>query len=205
MKYYNFIKKREIKWKINDFNKWVREGKPINKNIIELDISYSNIDILENMENLVNLKILYCSDNELTTLEGIKKLINLKYLYCNTNNLTSLEGIENLINLKELYCHNNQLTSLEGIENLVNLEVLYSYHNKLTSLEGIGIFVKLIKNNKKIKRNLQCHFMDFDYIELNDLFNNLLACKNEDKINEYIEEIEQMIIELNGFEEYILK
>jgi hypothetical protein len=64
----------------------------------------------------------------------------------------------------------------------------------------------LIKNNKKIKNGIIYEFIDYgDYIELYNLFRNLLACKNEDKINEYIEEIEQMIIELNGFEEYILK
>jgi hypothetical protein len=92
---------------------------------------------------------------------------------------------------------------LEGIENLINLEYFDCDNNKLTSLEGIEIFIKLIKNNKIIKNKLYYYFTDYDdYSELNDLFDNVYKFDND---NEYIEEIEQMIIELNGFEEYILK
>ena len=40
----------------------------------------------------------------------LKNLVNLKNLYCYDNQLTSLEGIENLVNLKYLYCHNNHFT-----------------------------------------------------------------------------------------------
>jgi Leucine-rich repeat (LRR) protein len=165
------------KWYIDDFNKWCENGRPINENIIMLDISNSNIKNIGNLENLVNLEYLDCSNNKLTSLEEIKKLTNLKELCYSNNFLTSLEGIENFGNLQSLYCNNNQLTSLEGIENLV----------------------KLIKNNKKILYTLQYNFIDSDdYIELNNLLDNLIKCKTYDKLNEYIEEIEQMIIKYNN-------
>jgi Leucine-rich repeat (LRR) protein len=151
------------------------------------------------------LKILCCCNNQLTSLEGIENLVNLKELYCYDNQLTSLEGIENLINLIELACDSNKLTSLEGIENLVDLKELYCSNNQLTSLEGIENLVKLIKNNKQIKNNIKYNFIDSDdYIELNDLFGNLIEC-DDDKIDEYIEEMEKMINELNGFQKYVLK
>jgi Leucine-rich repeat (LRR) protein len=135
-------------------------------------------------------------------LEGIENLVNLKSLFCNNNQLTSLEGIENLVNLESLFCNNNQLTSLEGIENLVNLESLYCHDNQLTSLEGIESLVKLIKNNKQIKNNIECNFIDSDdYIELNDLFDNLIKCDN----NKIDKNIEKIIKELNGFQKYVLK
>jgi Leucine-rich repeat (LRR) protein len=174
-------------WEINDFNRWIDDGRPINENVINLNISNSNIEILKNLENLVNLKYLTCCNNKLTSLEGIENLVNLEKLNCNDNMLSSLKGIENLINLKYLHCYNNQLTSLEGIEN----------------------FIKLIKNNK-MQNKINYNFTDSnDYIELNNLFNNLIdnliKCENNDKIDEYIEEIEQMIIELNGFQNYVLK
>jgi hemerythrin superfamily protein len=44
-----------------------------------------------------------------------------------------------------------------------------------------------------------------DFIKLKKLFDNLIKCKNNNKINKYIEEIEKMIIELNGFQNYVLK
>jgi Leucine-rich repeat (LRR) protein len=223
-------------WKFKEFDEWIKDGRPINKYVIKLDISYSNIKTLGNLENLINLKKLYCDDNQLSSLEEIENLVNLEKLVCNKNQLTSLKGIENLINLKDLSCVNNQLTSLEGIENLINLENLSCgcnqltsleeienlnnlkglrcYNNKLTSLEGIEILVKLIKNKKQMKNNTMYDFMKItlynfidsdDYIELNDLFGNLLWCTNNNKIDKYIEEIEQMIITLNCFQQYVLK
>jgi internalin A len=118
-----------------------------------------------------------------------------------------LEGIENLVNLTHLYCHNNQLTSFEGIENLINLGEFYCNNNQLTSLEGIENFVKLIKNNKNITKNINnnCNFIDSnDYIELQELFNNLIISEI-DNIDESIIKIEKMIIKLNGFQNYVLK
>jgi Leucine-rich repeat (LRR) protein len=142
----------------------------------------------------------------LISLEGIENLINLKILLCCDNKITSFEEIENLVNLEKLYCHDNQLTSLEGIENLVNLKTLFCYDNQLTSLEGMENLVNLMKNNKILKNNIKYSFIDSDdFIELKNKFNNLNKCKNDDKINEYIEEIEQMIRKLNGFQKCVLK
>jgi hypothetical protein len=97
-----------------------------------------------------------------------------------------LEGIENLINLKYLNCKNNFLTSLEGIENLI----------------------KLIKNNKQIKNNMEYTFANSDdsddYIELNYLFVNLIK-DDDNKIDKNIKNIEKNIKELNGFQKYVLK
>jgi hypothetical protein len=39
---------------------------------------------------------------------------------------------------------------------------------------------------------------------LNDLFKNLIKCY-DNKIDEYIENLEKMIRELNGFQKYVLK
>jgi Leucine-rich repeat (LRR) protein len=119
-----------------------------------------------------------------------------------------LKGIENLINLEDLSCCNNQLTSLEGMESLNSLlflKYLYCCNNQLTSLKGIENLVKLIKNNKQIKNKIKYTFIDSDdYIELNDLFRNLIKCNNNEN-DEYIENIENMIEYHNSFQKYILK
>jgi hypothetical protein len=75
---------------------------------------------------------LNCLGMNLENLDGIEQLVNLKILYCNSNRLTNLNGIENLRNLKILYCHSNRLTNLNGIENLNNLKVLWCFNNKFT-------------------------------------------------------------------------
>ena len=56
------------KWKITEYNQWISDNCPLNENILELDISYSKLTSLVNLENLVNLKVLDCNHNTLTTL-----------------------------------------------------------------------------------------------------------------------------------------
>jgi hypothetical protein len=64
---------------------------------------------------------------------------------------------------------------------------------------------KLIKNNKQIKNNMEINFIDSnDFVELQELFNNLIISEI-DNIDESIIKIEKMIIKLNGFQKCILK
>jgi Leucine-rich repeat (LRR) protein len=95
------------------------------------------LDSLVGIKNITNLKILYCSYNQLGSLAGIENLTNLTTLYCGSNQLKNLLGFENLTNLTTLYCIGNQLSSLAGIENLTNLTELDCIGNQLSSLAGI--------------------------------------------------------------------
>jgi hypothetical protein len=73
-------------------------------------------------------------------------------------------------------------------------------------LEGIDNFVKLIKNNKKMLNKIKYDLDDFDdYIELKKIFDKIICCKNNNKIDEYIEKIEIIINKLYGFQKYVLK
>jgi Leucine-rich repeat (LRR) protein len=111
IEYINLNKKR--RWCDEDFIKWCKYGRPINKNVVILYILYSNIKSLGRMENLINLEYLCCKYNQLISLEGIEKLVNLKGLYCHNNKLTSLEGMGKLVDFE----------ILEEIENLVEFEL----------------------------------------------------------------------------------
>jgi Leucine-rich repeat (LRR) protein len=131
-------------------------------NITKIDVSYKRLTSLD-VTRFKNLKILQCSNNQLTSLHLNE---NLETLDCSYNNLTSLHLNENLETLdcynndlttlllneklETLECSDNQLTSLQLNENLrtlqctnnhltslhlnKNLETLYCYCNDLTSL-----------------------------------------------------------------------
>jgi len=101
-------------------------------NGISLGSRIKKLTNLNNIENLINLKDLYCNNNEITSLDGIEKLIKLEVLSCYDNRLTNLNGIENLTNLKILHCSYNQLTNLDEIRYLINLEELYFDNNLFT-------------------------------------------------------------------------
>jgi hypothetical protein len=104
---------------------------------------------IENLENLVNLEILICDNNKITSLKGIEKNFKLKFLDCRYNDLTRLDGFGN-INLEKIDCRYNNITTLEGNDSLFNLEILNCSDNKLKSLEGIDRFINL--------KNLNCHY-----------------------------------------------
>jgi Leucine-rich repeat (LRR) protein len=110
--------------------------------------------------------------------------------------------------LEFLWCHDNQLISLKEIENLSNLKILLYNSNQISQLEGITNFTKLMKNNFVIT-NINYHFIDcYESNELCELFNKILYSrflKNFYTSNKHIKKLEQMIVELNGFEKYVLK
>lgn len=99
--------------------------------------------------NLLNLKKLNCSNNELTSLPGA--MTNLESLNCSNNNLTSIPN--GMTNLEYINCSNNNLTSLreaqasfsrlhgahknELLRNfMTNVEFLDCSNNKLTSISN---------------------------------------------------------------------
>jgi Leucine-rich repeat (LRR) protein len=100
--------------------------------ITELKLNNNKlIELSEWINKCVNLQLLDCSYNQLTSLpESLPTTI--QWLYCYNNQLTRLpESLPD--SLQKLYCDNNQLMSLP--ENLpTSLQHLYCGHNQLTSL-----------------------------------------------------------------------
>jgi Leucine-rich repeat (LRR) protein len=147
-------------WSIIEYNQWIRDECPLNENVLELDVSFSKLSSLVNLQNLVNLEYLNCVGNHLTDLNDIQNLTNLQILNCSMNQLITLNGIQNLTNLQQLYCYNNKLTTINGIQNLTNLTHLYCTNNNLTNLNDIQNLVNLQK--------LYCsknHLTALNYIE----------------------------------------
>ena len=85
----------------------------------------------------IKIKILYCSNNQLTSIVGLENLPNLELFYCYNNQLTSIIGLENLPNLERFDCNNNRLNMIPEIEHLINLGWLNCQDNQLESLSGI--------------------------------------------------------------------
>ena len=124
------------------------------EDIEEIDVSNKGITSLD-VTRFKNLKILYCSDNQLTSLHLNEEL---QELFCRNNQLTSLHLNEKLL---KLYCTNNQLTSLHLNK---NLRELYCPNNLLTSLHLNEKLQRIVHKdnpiyeiigNKNINQNLR--------------------------------------------------
>ena len=102
------------------------------KNKIKIiNIPYSNLSQLPNLDEFINLEILYCNNNKLTQLPKLP--INLKYLYCENNKLIQLSKLPN--SLIKLNCDNNKLTQLPKLS--INLKNLYCNNNKLKQIPDL--------------------------------------------------------------------
>jgi uncharacterized repeat protein (TIGR01451 family) len=79
--------------------------------VYSLDVSNSSIASLEGLQNFINLKQLFCNNNQINTL-NLSSNINLIHINCNNNLLTSLDT-SNITNLSfGISCNNNLLSSL---------------------------------------------------------------------------------------------
>ena len=142
------------------------------KNCKELDVSQKLISDLTGIESFINLKVLNCSSNQLTTLDvsnntaltylncsynlafkgfdsyyittlDVSNNTSLTYLRCDGNKLSALD-VSNNTALEELICSANQLTTLD-VSNNTALTGLACNINKLTTLDvSNNIFLKIL-------------------------------------------------------------
>ncbi|MBX9807197.1 MAG: T9SS C-terminal target domain-containing protein, partial [Flavobacteriaceae bacterium] len=99
--------------------------------VSQLRVYGSNIASLEGIQSFINLNILYCYSNSLTSLD-MSYNTKMVHLWCSDNQLTSL----NLgsANLNALNCSHNLLKNLD-ISNCTIIANMDCSFNQLTSLE----------------------------------------------------------------------
>lgn len=102
---------------------------------VNLDVSNSNIVDLTGIEAFVNILVLDCAENQLTTID-VTQNVNLESLSCENNQITNLNLTQNT-NLDFIACQNNQLTDLDTSQN-TNLESLLCGNNQLVNLNVNG-------------------------------------------------------------------
>ncbi len=107
-----------------------------------LDVSSFNypanekIAVIDEISNFVNLTILNCSGNQITSL-NVTGISNLYQLYCSNNQLPSL-NIQGLTQLITLDCTANQLPSID-VQGLTNLQDLSCGYNQIPSINVQGL------------------------------------------------------------------
>lgn len=119
----------------------VKDGKVLTSNINTMESLYvgrQNITDLTGIQDFVNLEILQCYWNKLTTI-NLSKNTSLKKLFCNLNQLTSLDLSKNIL-LTEVNCGQNRISSLNISQN-ENLAILNCSDNQIKTLD----FYKNIK------------------------------------------------------------
>ncbi|MBD3352490.1 MAG: TIR domain-containing protein [Candidatus Lokiarchaeota archaeon] len=94
-------------------------------NLIHLDISYNQINQLNNFSDLRKLQILNLEGNIINYISGdndLSKLINLTELNLKNNRLIEIQNLQTLPYIETLKLDNNDIEVLEGFQNLTALK-----------------------------------------------------------------------------------
>ncbi len=134
--------------------------------VINLNVNGRNISSLEGIQSFINLEVLHCSNNQLSTLD-MSQNVNLQKLICNSNQLNNLNVTQNS-NLEFLWCQDNQLSVLDVSQNL-NLEALRCAYNLLGSIDitqNLNLLILDCGNNQltalDVSNNTNLERLSFD-------------------------------------------
>ncbi|WP_417874404.1 T9SS type A sorting domain-containing protein [Xanthomarina gelatinilytica] len=161
------------------------------ESLVFLQVFARDISSLEGIEAFINLEVLNCGRNNLTTI-NLSSLTNLEELHVYENDLTTLD-LSNLINLTHLYCWDNQLNSL-NVNHLSDLSHLICANNQLSSLDVSGLinFTDLQCGGNSITSLnltgapnidiLSCGYNELTTLDLTGLTNLLILVVNDNNL-----------------------
>lgn len=146
--YWDYKHKRWIKNKHNGGKNSLKGALPNSiarlKKLKHLDLGGPkkwNIEDISVLGNLINLRYLDLSANQISNIEILKKLVNLNELYLNSNKISDINILQELPGLNILELIDNQIKDIAVLENLSNLTRLYLSDNNL--IDDFSIIEKL--------------------------------------------------------------
>ncbi|VDM64247.1 unnamed protein product [Angiostrongylus costaricensis] len=112
-------------------------------NLRRLDLSFNRIREISGLSTLAKLTRIYLVHNKITEIKGLDSLLELELLELGDNRITSIKNISHLAKLRELYIGKNKITRIEGLESLKDLRLLSIPANRLTKLENLEALTNL--------------------------------------------------------------
>lgn len=111
------------------------EGIQYLRNLRMLNIRSNQIQDLSPLEGLTRLESLSFWDNQVDSISPLKNLISLRSLSFWNNNVRDLTPLRECISLERLIFENNQVVSLAGLEKLTNLQWLWFDNNQVRDIK----------------------------------------------------------------------
>ena len=113
----------------------------------ELQLSFANIIIIQNLEGLNNLTKLCLDNNIIERIENLDHLVNLQWLDLSFNKIKVIEGLEELTNLTDLSLYKNNINDIDhGLDACTKLNVLSLGANEIVSYEPMVTILLKFKN-----------------------------------------------------------
>jgi len=109
-------------------------------NVTEIRVSGLQIDSIDFLSDMSNLKRVVLPSNQLTDIAPLRGKLQLEFLWLERNNISDLSPISGLENLKTLSVTGNQITDITPLAGLKQLEELTLSYNEIedyTPLYGL--------------------------------------------------------------------
>lgn len=183
------------------------------ENLKKLDLSENQI-VLEQLATFPNLQELNLSYNNIENLNNISSFTQLQVLNLSYNilSLKSLHMLSEIENLKELNLSGNELKAFEFEDgNFSKLEIIDLSSNKFTSKFKSSEFWERLSNLKKLKnlsishnkmRGIHTELLkpgDFDKLESLDFSNNIVDNQHNLICARNFESLKELIVTGNPF------
>lgn len=120
--------------------------------IVEMDLSGRNIETLEGIEGLRNLRVLNLSNNRVQNLSHITSLVKLQRLDLSGNQLADISPLGQLPDLEELLLRQNKIEDITALGKLSGLKVLDLSRNRVSEIEPLGKMFRLEELNLRENR-----------------------------------------------------
>jgi hypothetical protein len=158
--------------------------------VYSLRINSSNISDLKGIKYFKNLRVLQCSENNLSTLD-LSYLSKIVQLVCDNNKLTSI-NLNELVDLEDFNCSSNLLTNLD-LKQFHKLRLLYFNNNLLKSFDASGLpnLVYLFAQNNQLESLFLKDINDIGVLEIPGNPNLKYICGRDDK-TEYFNDVKRV-------------
>lgn len=162
--------------------------------IKSLNLSTQNLNNLSGIEYLANIEELYIDNNNLVEIQSLASLTKLKVLHLQRNSIENITPLKGLINLKELSLNGNKISSLEPLRGLTNLEKLYFTDNNITDISPLKNLVNLKSLYMKHGNNI------INFSPIANYYNNLTDSDlvlNEEELQEVLNSIQSPYLNIS--------
>lgn len=124
--------------------------------LLFLDVYDNQLEQIQYLDELVNLRVLLMGKNRIKKIEGLDNLTNIEVLDLHGNLITQVTGLSKLTNLKVLNLAGNQIRiigvkDLEGLHSLQELNLRRNRLKKLLGFAEVPNLIKLFVSNNEIQ------------------------------------------------------
>lgn len=127
-----------VVYRPDELKNWWNNLSPHWKNVFKKMQKIVEAPTEEELHKIATSTIIYIAENkDIESLDALSQLSDLKHLYCYNTAISDLKPLSGLLQLEVLDCHNTAITDLAPLQNLKHLDTLNVGYTKISDLRAL--------------------------------------------------------------------